>query len=154
MRRSVYICKRSKERKVLMKVSIPQNLYEKVLPLAVRHFGVQRGALSLAVEEALELWLAAHTTAHTVNPRLPLRDRYNAVIRQVELEMNCIPITIPQAVFEKCVKTAFNIKDERSVYQWIHRFYEAGLIKPLTIPVKYWQDWRYNKSIEIVAKSV
>jgi len=154
MRRSVYRSKKTGEEKVKTQVYIRRSLYEKVVPYAVKHYGVQRGALSMAVEEALELWLSTHATTRRINPRLPLRDRFNAFIRQVEMEMNCVPVTIPQAVAEKCIKEAYNIKDMRMVYQWLHRFYEAGLIKPLTIDVLRWRDWQRNKSIELVAKMV
>jgi len=141
--------------KVHLHVLIDKELYEKVSVLAPKVYGVVRGALSCAVEEALEYWLSAHTTAHRVNPRLPLRERYNAVVKCIELEYGMVPITIHQIFLEKCIADTFNVKDPRSIYGWLHRFYLAGLIKPLTIekPLKP-SDWSRNKTIELVAKKV
>jgi len=141
--------------KVHLHVLIDKELYEKVSVLAPKVYGVVRGALSYAVEEGLEYWLATHTTAHRVNPRLPLRERFNAVLKCIELEMGIIPITLHQSVMEKCIAETYNIKDPRSIYGWLHRFYQAGLIKPLTIenPQKP-SEWSRNKTIELVARKV
>ena len=140
--------------KVALQVLIPYKLYEKVLRVAVEVYGVQRGALSMAVTEALEMWLAAHTHQHTrTNPRLPLRERYNAVMECVRAEVGTIPITIHQLFLEKCISNTFNVKDMRTVYGWLHRFYMAGLIKPLTVKVSKPSDWARNKAVELVARS-
>lgn len=147
--------KKKKNNKVHLHVVIDAELYSKVKELASKVYDCHRGALSYAVEEALELWLAAHANAHRVNPRLPLRERYNAVIECIELEQGYIPYTIHQSVFEKCIMNTFNVKDPRTVYGWLHRFYQAGLIKPLTVEKIYKpSDWARNKIIEIVAKKL
>jgi len=94
-RKSVYRSKLTGSEKVKTVVYIPKDLFERVISLAVQVYGVQRGALSLAVTEALEMWLALHTQQRTrVNPRLPLRDRYNAVMECLRAEVGTIPITI------------------------------------------------------------
>ena len=141
--------------KVHLHVMISRELYTKVKELASRVYDCHRGALSYAVEDALELWLAAHTQAHRVNPRTPLRERYNAIIECIELELGNVPVTIHQLFVEKCIMECFDIKDPRSVYGWLHRFYQAGLIKPLTIERAFKpRDWARNKAVEIVAKRV
>jgi len=160
-RRSIYVKKTSKEIEVKTQVYIPKDLYEKVSSLAPKVYGIYRGALSRAVVEGLELWLfyrvkqtPSGVVIHT-NPRLPLRDRYNAVLQCIDLEFAGIPITVPQKAMERCIMETFNIKDYRSIYGWLHRFYLAGLIKPLTIPkIEKPSQWKNNKSIEIVAKKL
>lgn len=154
-RKSVYRSKLTGSEKVKTVVYIPKDLFERVISLAVQVYGVQRGALSLAVTEALEMWLALHTQQRTrVNPRLPLRDRYNAVMECLRAEVGTIPITIHQLFLEKCISNVFNIKDPRSIYGWLHRFYIAGLIKPLTVKVTKPSDWARNKAVELVARAL
>ena len=154
-RKSVYKSKLTGSEKVKTVVYISKPLFEKVVSLAVQVYGVQRGALSLAVEEALELWVSLHTQQHTrTNPRMPLRDRYNAVMECIRAEVGTIPITIHQLFLEKCISNVLDIKDPRSIYSWLHRFYMAGLIRPLTIKVAKPSDWAKNKAVELVAKAV
>jgi len=147
--------RKKNNRKVHLHVVINEEIYHKVRELASKVYECHRGALSYAVEEALELWLAAHAKTHRVNPKLPLRERYNAVMECIELEQGYIPYTIHQSIFEKCIMNSFDVKDSRTVYGWLHRFYNAGLIKPLTIEkVDRPSDWSRNKMIEIVAKKI
>lgn len=155
-RRSVYVCKTTGKVKVRTVVTIDKELFDKVISLAPLVYGIQRGALERAIEEGLALWLQtrANGTAVHVNPRAPLRERYNAVIECIELEFGHVPITIHQVFFEKCISNTFNVKDPRTIYGWLHRFYQAGLIKPLTISVTKQSDWRRNKAIEIVARKL
>ncbi|RLG83316.1 MAG: hypothetical protein DRO39_08585 [Thermoprotei archaeon] len=138
--------------KVHLHVMISRELYTKVKELASRVYDCHRGALSYAVEEALEMWLATHTQAHRVNPRMPLRERYNAVIRCLEFEMDEVSRVVHQVFLERCIMNEFDVKDPRTVYGWLHRFYQAGLIKPLTVerPLKP-RDWARNRVVELVA---
>lgn len=143
-----------KKRKVHLHVLVDEDLYDRVRRLAVHVYDYHRGALSYAVQEGLELWLATHASAHKVNPKVPVRERYNAVMDCVDLELGVVPITLQQPILEKCIMNALEVGDYRSVYGWLHRFYAAGLIKPLTISVGKPADWRRNRAVEIVAKRV
>jgi len=84
---------------------------------------------------------------------MPLRERYNAVMECIRAEVGTIPITIHQLFLEKCISNTFNVKDMRTIYGWLHRFYMAGLIKPLTVKVSKPSDWARNKAVELVARS-
>lgn len=156
LRKSVYVCKTTGEIKVSTHVTIRKEIFDRVIAVAPLVYGIQRGALERAIEDALELWLQlrVNKTGIVTNPRSPLRERYNAVIECIEEEVGMVPITIHQLFFERCISNTFNIKDPRSIYGWLHRFYQAGLIKPLTVKVSDPKDWKRNKSIEIVAKRV
>ncbi len=153
LRKSVYVSKRTGKVKVVTDISIDLDLYERAIQVAQEVYGVQRGALSLAVQEALESWLLAHTTAHRkVNPRYQLRQYYNAVLEVIEQLLGMVPISIPQHTFENAIMEGLNVKDRRTIRSWLHRFYVAGLIKPLTVDVKEEKDWDKNKAIELVAR--
>jgi len=156
-RRSIYVCKTTGVEKVRTTVTIRRDLYEKVIELAHRVYGLQRGALERAIEDALEMWLMHHVggAGAAANPRAPLKERYNAVMECIEEELGTVPATVPQIHLERCIADRFNVKDERSILGWIHRFYMAGLIKPLTIErVLRPRDWKRNTAVEIVAKRV
>jgi len=153
-RKSVYISKKTKQVKVRCTVTIRKDLYDKVATLAPKVYGVIRGAMELVIEDALELWLVWRGNApHVINPRAPLRERYNAVLKCLEYEIGYVPVTVPQLFIEKCIQLTYNVKDPRTIHGWLHRFYNAGLIKPLTIdkPTKP-SHWARNKSVEIVAR--
>jgi len=153
-RKSVYESKKLKKVKVKTLVYIDSDLFEKVVLVATKVYGVQRGALSYAVQEALELWLAEKTLEKRApNPSKSIRDKYNAVLDCIEDERGLVPITIRQIEFETCIKKALNIKTDKTVREYIHTFYQLGLIKPLTIDVALSpSDWKKNKAIELVAR--
>ena len=152
-RRSIYISRRTGERKVRTDVMIPEDLYINALKAAIDVYGRRRGAFSLAVQEALEAWLAARAGARRrPNPRAPIREVYNRVLDVIQETWGEVPITFPQRNLEDAIADALNIKDRRSILGWIHRFYVAGLIKPLTVDVKEESDWRRNKAVEFVAR--
>jgi len=153
-RKSVYVSKRLGKVKVKTLVYIDTDLFERVAAIAPKVFGVQRGALSYAVEDALRLWLQVHTQAHrALNPSLNLREKYNAVIDCIESEMGFVPVSVPQSIFEACIRKTLGVKTDRTVHEYLHSFHQAGFVKPLTIerPTKP-SDWKKNRSIELVAR--
>lgn len=151
-RKSIYRSKRTGEEKVITTVVLPRDLFERVERAAYEAYGLHRGSLSLAVREALEAWLQARAGARSPNPRPDVREAYNKVLDSVEAKLGAVPISVPQHVFEAAIADALNIKDRRSIIGWMHRFYVAGLIKPLTVDVREEADWRRNKAIELVAR--
>ena len=146
--------KRTGVKKVLTHVAIREDLLNRVIEVATRRFNIVRGALSLAIEEALELWLA-HTEAHMPpNPRASARERYNAVVREIELEFNYVPIQVPSHTLLSATMRALHIK-ERSAWGWVFRFFTSGFIKPLSPPGFRPRNERECKKVrtwELVAK--
>ncbi len=152
-RRSVYRSKKTGVEKVETSILIDKKLFESVRKLATDVYGLDRGAFSLAVQEALEAWQLAHTKTHkSTNPRYSLRLIYNSVMQVVEELIGVVPVTIAQHTLENAISEALNIKDRRSVIGWLHRFYVAGLIKPLTVDIAKESDWKRNKAVEFVAR--
>ena len=152
-RRTAYVSKRTGVRKVRTDIMLPEDLFVNVVKTAIDVYGTKRGALSLAVQEALEAWLLARTRAHRKpNPRASIREVFNRVLDVIYETWGQVPITFPQRNLEDAIRDALDIKDRRSVLGWIHRFYVAGLIKPLTVDVKEEADWKRNKAIEFVAR--
>mgnify|MGYP000580738716 CR=1 FL=1 len=131
-RKSVYVCKRDGRVKVKTLVWIDKELFEQVASMAPRVYGVQRGALSLAVEEALRYWLQVHTQPLTrTNPRPTTREVYARVMKQVELLIGFRPLKVRRPVLEQAIRIVRQIRDERSVQRWITSFCDEGLMKPL-----------------------
>jgi len=156
-RKSVYVSKRTGKAKVVTVITIDPELFEKVMSLAPKVYGIQRGALSNAIEDALRLWLYeyARNVKRASNPPSNIRDKYNKVIECIENEKGFVPITVKQTDLEKCIRDALGVKTDRTVREYLHTFYQLGLIKPLTIenPTSP-SEWKNNKAIEIVAKRV
>jgi len=152
-RKTLYKCKRTKEVKIRTDICIRKELYEKVMEFAPKYFGFIRGAFSYAVEEALQEWLDSHTAAHTkINPPFTIRERYNAVMRELRKIKGYLPVKTSKIDFEKAIMTAFNVTDPRTIRKWMHIFYKMGFIKPLGIKVLSERSWKNVLAIEIVAK--
>jgi len=150
-RKSKYYSKRNGLEKVITVVYIRKDLFEKVRTIASQVYGVHRGAISMAVEDALEQWIAVRANARKVNPRPSTRDTYNVVLNELEGMFGHIPITVHQEDFKNAIMRALDVK-ERTAIEWMHRFYVSGLIKPLTVPVREKRHWKANRSIELVAR--
>ena len=109
-----------------------KDLFEKVSSLATKVYGIQRGALSLAVEEGLQYWLQLHTQPLTrVNPRPTTREVYEKVMNRVEFIMGFKPIKVTRTVLEQAIMQVRKIRDPRSIQNWINIFCSEGLMKPL-----------------------
>lgn len=152
-RKSLYVCKKTKERKVITTISIKEDIYKQVSKLAHEVYGFERGAFSYAVEEALQYWLETHTAAHMkTNPPPTIRERYNAVMRELRKMKGFIPVKTSKIDFEKAIMSAFNVADPRTIRKWLHTFFKMGFIKPLGIKVLSEKSWKNVLAVEIVAK--
>jgi len=136
-------------------VYIDAELFQKVMEIAPRVYNVARGALSLAVEEALRYWVqmrSTHNAHKPVNPRPDHREVFNCTIRCIEETLGFLPITVNQSLMENCILQCRGAVDPRTAYKWLHSFYLNGWIKPLTITPRKPSDWSRNKAVELVAK--
>lgn len=158
LRKSIYRAKRSGATKVRVSTLIDERLYRSVLRLAIEKFGVQRGAMSYAVEEALAWWLAhasgAHIGAH--NPRPTTQDVFKKVAADLKLDFDgYLPKSIPCNMMLDSIMRALGIK-YRSAVEWLYKFYVEGLVKPLSpkmTPTKPW-DVKKVRVWEIAAMAV
>jgi len=155
-RKSVLKLKTTGKVKVKFSTTVDAELFERFRKVANEVFGLQRGALEYALEEAMQLWLYERAGARrSTNPPMNIRERYNAVLECIENEKGFVPISIRQPEFEKCIRDALKVKTERTVLEYLHTFYQLGFIKPLTIEnPSSPSEWRKNKAVEIVAKKV
>ena len=152
-RKTFYVCKRTKEKKIITSIAIKEEIYLKAVQKAKETYGVDRGAFSMLVEDLLEQFLAEHTQMHTrINPPRTIRERYNAVMKTLKIMKGIIPTKIPKKEFETAIKRTFEIKDERAVTGWLQTFYEMGFIKPLGIKILSKRSWKNVLAVEIVAK--
>jgi len=134
-RKSVYQCKMTGEEKIRTIVYIPKELWQEVSDIATKIYGVQRGAISYAIEDALSLWLlkTRNENSNFNFIRRDTRSIYIKVLNAVRLTQNdlSLPKRIPHPNLLKCVMKALNVK-ERSALSWIFKFYSDELIKPYT----------------------
>jgi len=133
VRKSVYHSKRVDTKKVKTIVYIPQDLWEKISSMAPKIYGINRGALSYAVEEGLKYWLTYHSDFAKSNPRPSIREVYNGVMKWIFERNGYKPDRIKTSDLIKSVMCALNIK-MRSAKDWIFKFYVEGLIKPYIPP--------------------
>ena len=137
-RKSSYFSKKTKSEKAIITVYISSDLYEKVSKKVPEVYDVLRGGLSYAVEEGLRHWLLNHSgtlMGTRQNPRQPLRELYNAVLREISHSYDfLIPTFVKQGDLLTSTMKALNVK-ERSALSWIHRFCAEGLIKPHNPPM-------------------
>jgi len=145
--------KKIPEGKRELSVLISEKTYRMVAELAPKIYGKYRGALSEAVEEALQDWIAAHTAAHIkTNPPPTIRERYNKVVAEIRKQYGFIPLKVPKKVMEQAIMKAFNVVDPRTIVKWLHTFYYMGFIKPLGVKVRCYANWKHVLAVEIVAK--
>ncbi|MHC1600107.1 MAG: hypothetical protein ACXQS5_04720 [Candidatus Methanospirareceae archaeon] len=132
-RKSIYNAKRMNCEYVRTLVHIRREIYEKLMELLPKVFDYQRGALSDAVNEALVMWINAHTTAHIkVNPRPDVREVFREVIRylrDVYFPTGQIPTVIPRKMLEEAIMNVRKIRDPRSILNWLRIFCSQGLLK-------------------------
>ncbi|MEM2512703.1 MAG: hypothetical protein QXU81_00060 [Candidatus Bathyarchaeia archaeon] len=154
MRRSIYKGRTGVE-KVRTIIHISRSLWERVEQVAPEIYGIHRGAISYAVEDALKHWLALHLEGR-INPHQGIRECYNAVMNEVRKYFDLlIPSIVSTEMLLKCVMKALDVKD-RSAQSWIYKFYMEELIKPLSpepLPqINRSSDVKRIKVWEIVAK--
>ena len=138
-----------------LSVLISEKTYRMVAELAPKIYGKYRGALSEAVEEALNFWLEAHKIEKTsVNPPLSIREKYNKILRELRKLKGFIPIKVSRIDFEKAMLRVPRMTTKKTRYHWLHTFYMMGFIKPLGIKVFSERSWKNVIAIEIVAKEV
>ena len=127
-RKSSYFSKKTKSEKAIITVYISSDLYEKV----------SKKVPEVYVEEGLRHWLLNHSgtlMGTRQNPRQPLRELYNAVLREISHSCDLlIPTFVKQGDLLTSTMRALNVK-ERSALSWIHRFCAEGLIKPHNPPM-------------------
>ena len=129
-RKSIYRSKRLGKTKVRLNICISKSLWEKVNRIAPKVFGVNRGALSYAIEEALKYWLYYADGGSSLNPRPNVRDAWNAVVNKVRYHFDMIvPATVPHNLLLQSTMQALGVKT-RSATDWIFKFYTENLIKP------------------------
>ena len=122
-----------KEDKVLLQVLIRRDLYEKLVSIAPQLYGATKGALSHAVEEALESWLAPrlHAQVHA-NPTDKVRMKFRAVLQSLKkvLGLPFVPDEAPLEAFKVAIAQAIG-SDPRTINKYLDLFEKAKLIKYL-----------------------
>jgi len=131
--------------KVYLQVLISEDVYKKLINVIPKVYGYYRGALSDAVEDALKLWIAEHTSVHVkVNPRPSIDDAFKTVINQAKIETDfSVPRVVKYEVLLGWIMRGLKIK-ERSAKSWIFQFMQMGLIKPMQ-PVKIEKSTQVNR---------
>jgi len=132
-RKSIYNAKRMKCEYVITKVYLRREIYDKLMELLPKLFDYQRGALSDAVNEALNMWVNAHSAAHIKpNPSPNVREVFKQVLEylaDVHFPTRKIPIVIPRKLIEEAIMNVRQIKDHRSIRNWLRGFVSQGLLK-------------------------
>jgi len=154
-RKTIYVSKRTGIEKVRINVMIRKDLYDKLRREVARLFNYNRGALSDAVEWAIELWLATVHSAHyrRINPPSSVEDEFERVLEQIYFDHGEIPHIMPQEWMEKAIMKAFGVHDPRTIYSRLQKYYTYGFIKPLSFDVITTNKWKYNKSIKLIYRS-
>lgn len=146
-RKSIYKCKMTKTEKVITTITIRKDIFDRVIEIAPKIYGVQRGALSLAVEEALEYWLGLHSHQITpLNPRPSTRIIYQKMKNHIQFILGFVPIKVHREILEQAIRAVRGIRSDRAVSNWILAMCAEGLLKPLDN-----DNPKYAKIFELVA---
>jgi hypothetical protein len=121
--------KKGGEEKAQLHVYVRREILETFKRVAFEKYGRFRGSLSLAVEEALELYLGMHTQMHT-NPRRGIRDVYEQVVLKIKEIMHTPlkPVEVPEKILDHAIAEVRG-SDRRTIEKWKNIFEKSGLIK-------------------------
>jgi hypothetical protein len=111
-------------------VYIPEDLYQKLVEVAVNWYGKSHGALSAYVEYVLRQVLEQHTQIHTKNPKGSVRAVYEQVIQKVKeiLKTPFKPEEVPEKILNQAIAEVRG-SDYRTIEKWKNLFEKSGLIK-------------------------
>ena len=146
-RKSVYVSKRTGEKKIKTIVYLPEEVFRKANELAARLYpNLRRGAFSQLVTDALKFFIAEHTQVRAkINPRPSTRELMQRIYDLMMIDYDLSPPpTIRNVKLKYYVARARGIKDPRSIASWIYKLYVDGLIKPLNTVIKDWRDCKEN----------
>jgi hypothetical protein len=112
-------------------VYISEDLYKAVAEVAVQRYGQVKGALSRFAEDAFREALSQHKhTSAQVNPKLRLREVYDAVVKRIVEIKGYRPVEVTEDVLDQAIGDVRGL-DPRTIERWKSRFLKAGLIKYL-----------------------
>jgi hypothetical protein len=110
-------------------VYISEDLYRAIIKVAVQRYGQVKGALSRFAEDAFReaLSMYRHTSAQ-VNPKLRLREVYDAVIKRIVEIKGYKPTEITESTLDQAIGDVRGT-DPRTIEKWKRLFEKAKLIK-------------------------
>ena len=136
----------TKDGKVLLQVLISRELYERLLEVAPRLYGKNKGALSWAVEEALRVWLAPRTHTTHANPPRKIWLKFKSVKRAIaqilgipEEEIRDVTVRVLELAISNTIGS-----DPRTIDKYLKLFEKFGLIKRMTRPGIPRDKWVYE----------
>ena len=135
-RKSVYRAKREGKDYVITSVQIEREVWDKLLEVGPKLFGVSRGWLSPLVNEALKLYLAPRTHTTHANPPRKVWDKFRSV-KKALAELLGVEEGMIRDVLRKQLEVAITMaigSDQRTIDKYLKLFTKVGLIKPVSDP--------------------
>jgi hypothetical protein len=112
-------------------VYISEDLYKAIVEVAVQRYGQVKGALSRFAEEAFREALSLHKhTSAQLNPKLRIRDVYDAVVKRIVETLGYRPVEVTEDILDRAIGEVRGT-DYRTTEKWKQLFVKAGLIKYL-----------------------
>jgi len=122
-----------KVKRVKFSTKVDEELLNKFRVKAVEVYGMTRGSLMYALEEAMKMWLNAHETAHIrSNPKPNVKEVFREVVQYLKEQYfptGYIPSIVPRKFLEEAIMSVRNVKDPRAIQNWLSAFASQGLIK-------------------------
>jgi len=125
-------------------VYISEDLYQKLIEVAVNWYGKTHGALSAYVEYVLRQAVERHTQIHTKNPKGSVRVVYEQVVQKVKeiLGVSMKPEEVPEKILDQAIAEVRG-SDPRTIEKWKNLFEKSGLIK-------FIGGYRPNRVVELI----
>ena len=133
-RKSLYKSKKGGKEYVITSIQLEKELWDKLIEIGPKMYGVSRGWLSPIVNEALRMWLSPRIHATHANPPRKVWAKFKEVKKTIA-EILGIPVEEIKECTEKQLEIAITMtigSDKRTIEKYKQLFEKLGLIKNMS----------------------